>query len=68
MSDERVLKNITVNMSVNFNENASNKLLKVIENMIDMQEMLNEQKELIKSIFDEDLVVVKDELNVDKNG
>lgn len=68
MSDERVLKNITVNMSVNFNENASNKLLKVIENMIDMQEMLNEQKELIGSIFDEDLVVVKDELNVDKNG
>lgn len=68
MSDERVLKNITVNMSVNFNENASNKLLKVIENMIDMQEMLNEQKELIRSIFDEDLVVVKDKLNVDKNG
>ena len=64
MSDERVLKNLTVNMSVNFNENASNKLLKVIENMITMQEVLNEQKELIKSIFDEDLVVVKDEVNV----
>ena len=68
MSDERVLKNLTVNMSVNFNENASNKLLKVIENMITMQEILNEQKELIKSIFDEDLVFVKDEVNVGKNG
>ena len=55
-------------MSVNFNENASNKLLKVIENMITMQEILNEQKELIKSIFDEDLVFVKDEVNVGKNG
>ena len=68
MGDEIVLKNLTVNMSVNFNENASNKLLKVIENMINMQEILNEQKELIKSIFDEDLVVVKDEVDVEKNG
>lgn len=68
MSYERVLKNLTLNISVNFNENASNKLLKVIENMIAMQEILNDQKELIKSILDEDLVIVKDELNVDNNG